>query len=165
MTSVASHRVQYAKQKEIGLTKKLSKLGYRIIDRTGGRYTKCGDVLVELNGKTIRFDHKSTSKQRETVRFDFNWYWKLYDESKKDDAIKGIFSIPVISVSTFQSRMIATMSTEIFQENNASLVIHCKEDQKGVTIKSSDIRDVPVIKCGDIYIARLEVLTSALKSM
>lgn len=161
----ASHRVQYAKQKEIALCRKLDKLGYKVIERMGGRSTHCGDVLAIINEKHVRFDHKSTSKQRETVRFEFSWFWKLHDESLRDDSVRGILSIPVISVSTFQSRMIATMSTGVFIEHNASLVMRCEEEQKGVTIKASDINDIPVIKCGEIYIAKLETLTEGIKRL
>jgi len=161
----ANHRVQYAKAKEKALCDKLSKLGYEVVERLGGRATHCGDVLAKLNKVYVRFDHKSTVKNTDNINFMFEWFYKLHDEAVLDDGKRQIITIPVVSVSTFQSRLIATMSHNVFEEQNASLVMRREEDQKSVTLQSSDIQDIPVITCGDVYIAKLEVLTEGIRRL
>lgn len=138
-------------------------MGVTILDRIGDQEKHKGDLLAEVGSWKIRIDVKSTRNPSiDNIHFNTGWMDKLDDECTFNLQTDGI-TIPVIAISTYNNRDVICVTKGILVDYNAS---HEIPDRgiKNIYIPRHIIDNNPVVKCGSLYICKLETLIKAVRS-
>ncbi len=134
----------YAKQQEYRLIKHIKKLGGKVLEYYGSRRLNKGDVLAEIGGLGIRFDHKSTVDMA-VFKFDLTWLPKLLGHCNDNVDEDGV-TFPAISFSYKKCHDIFVCSYKRLGDPNDS----------SVTINDTFINKLNNIWLGDLrYMLRV----------